>query len=905
MGISILLNLPERYLWIMKGKSIFSNIPPGKYHSALLTAYSINLYYWEIQVLKALSAKGIEYVSALVDEECLSEQLQRFSMEIGKRKPKHYSIHGFRAKGAFHPKIMFFAGRDSVLALVGSGNLTSCGHGRNLEVWTPISVDSKDSPSYLLIRDIWYYVQNLYLGLGPEAEGIISTVQSNCSLLEGDHELSDGEFNLGEGRSIRFMSNANTGTIFSQLVDWIGNDDISSITVLSPFYDRNARFLSQLENRYHPTEFNIVVEHGSLGSLPMREKLPESCKVYNWQKCKMEGLARPHNFHAKCFYLKGEEFNYLLCGSANASIAAMGGDGSVPSMNYEACIGIKSAEEDFLSDSGISLPFDVFEYEDSKEGSPDESYVLHEKVWLKEVSLSGFEVKIAYDLDGDIDEMTLVLESTDHRDRYDSEKIAITGSSGEAVLTIPDIGFLPTIAWLADNLGKRISGFQFVIHTQSMHMVSPDPENVEFRKKCRYFETGDFYTEGLLGFVEEMFGDRIMGHWARPAKKEKKQGDKVQSETKKYTSYEEYMQGNYASIGADSTTLRNYQKSSVLLDSVLAFADRSAAQVEEDVIDEEIDNETDTSSRASGKDNKKREPISKDQQVTLSKRVARIYGILNRYISELEPEALNVSKGSAESFVMIEELKRFITVLFLANRLIGVSSRCDDEQLHEVLHGEYPLKFSPRSRNNLTELVYRTIALFGLYVFRHKRIKEPSSFYKRKLDQYTSYSFELSLALVSVCDWINQDNTYYDSIRDYYKLTAMLNIQWAFDYFPDEDTVFRSLKRLDPDLLRSDSFDKNVVEKSMGETIEKLNSIVLVHDFPSVGQFYLDDKIGHAFVGKVNTTHRHFVPHTIAARYDDNTEEFRTLLFAEPKELIPSTCAKLFDKNKFIRPIPK
>ena len=889
----------------MKAENIFTNIPSGKYHSALLTAYSINLYYWEIQVLKALSAKGIEYVSALVDEECLSEQLQHFSREIGIRKPKQYSLHGFRAKGAFHPKVMFFAGRDRALALVGSGNLTSCGHGRNLEVWTPIAVDSKDSPAYPLLRDIWCYVQKLYLCLGSEAGEIIRTVQSNCSLLEGVFDLSDREYNIGGGRSIRFMSNANSGTIFSQLLDWTGEDEISSITVLSPFYDQNARLLSQLEDNYHPTEFNIIVESGSLGNLPLRKTLPKSCKVYNWQKCKMEGLTRPHNFHAKCFYLKGEKYNYLLCGSANASIAAMGGNGSVSSMNYEACIGIKSAEVDFLSESGFSLPADTFLYEDSKEGHQNEAHGLQEKVWLKEVSVSGFEVKIAYEIDDIIDNITLVLESADHRNKFEAKNNSISSQSGEAVIKIPDIGFVPIIAWLADRSGKRVSGYQFVIHTHSMHMVSPDPENVVFRKNCRCFENGDFYTDGMLSFIEEMFGNRIIILSKHPAKEEKKPLETEHSETREFSSYEEYMQGNYSSIDANSSVMQHYQKNSVLLDSVLAFAERSASKFEEDSIDEEIDNETDNVSRTSGKNNKKRESIPDANQATLAKKVTRIYGILNRYISELEPEVLNVCNSSSDAFVMIEELKRFITALYLANRLIGFSSRCNNGQLQKILHEGCPLKFSTRNRNNLTELVYRTIALFGLYVIRHKRIEEPSSFYKQKLDHYTSYAFELCLALVSVCDWINQENNTYARIRDYYKQTAMLNIQWAFNYFPNDETVYRSLRRIDSDLLRSDSFDRNEAERSMGETIKKLNSVILIHDFPTVGQFYLDDKIGHAFVGKVNTNYRHFVPYTIAARYNEKTGEFQTFFFTEPKKLIPSTCAKLFDGNKFIRPIPK
>lgn len=888
----------------MDGKNIFANIPSGKYHSALMTAYSINLYYWEIQVLKALSAKGIEYVSALVDEECLSEELQHFSMEIGNRKPKQYGLHGFRAKGAFHPKIMFFAGRDCALALVGSGNLTSCGHGRNLEVWTPIAVESKESSAYLLILDIWHYVQQLYMSLGPEAEEIVHTVQTNCSLLQVDHELSGKEFEIDGDRSIRFMSNANAGAILSQLCDWTGDDKISSITVLSPFYDQNARFLTQLEAHYHPSEFNVIVENGGLGNLPLKKAIPESCRIFNWQKCKLEGMAKPHNYHAKCFFLKGAKYNYLLCGSANASIAAMGIGDSILGMNYEACIAIKSAGVDFLSESGITLPEDTFSYEDQKTDKPKEGSIFHQEVWLKEVSVSGAEIKIAYAIETDMVGLTLVLESADHKRRYVSAPIPIACGNGESKVIIPDLGFIPAVSWLADGSGKRVSGIQFVIHSQSMLMASPDKDNASFRKNCRAIEDGKFFNDSMLAFVEEMFGDGMLKHSSRSKKKEEKKEEKP-SETRKFSSYEEYMQGNDVTVDNNPALARSYQRSSALLDSILSFAGRSAKEIEDQEIDAEIDNEDDEESKTSGKENKKKDTIPDSKQVTLAKRVGKLYAIFNKYVSELEPETLNVSAASSGSFVMIEELKRFVTVLFLANRLIGFSSRCDNELLRETLRVANPLSFSTRNRNNLTELIYRSIALFGLYVFRHKRIDEPSKFYQRKLELYSSYAFELSLALLSVCDWINKGNPDYSLLRGNYKHTALLNIQWAMNYFSDDDTVFRSMKRIDPDLLRSDTFDRNEIEMSMGESLTSLESVKLEHGCPSLGQFYLDDKLGHVFVGKETKKAGHFVPYTVAAKFDDKSKEFRVYFFKDVKSLIPDICVKVFESNKFNRTMSK
>lgn len=891
----------------MEGRNIFANIPSRKYHSAIMTAYSINLYYWEIQVLKALSAKGIDFVSALIDEECLSEQLQHFSMDLGSRRPKQYSLHGFRAKGAFHPKIMFFAGRDCALALVGSGNLTSCGHGRNLEVWTPIAVESKDSPSYPLIRDIWSYLQKLYSGLGTEAEDIINTIQANCSLLTGDHAISGQDIAVDDGRSLRFISNISEDSIFTQVKDWTAGDEITSITVLSPFYDTNARLVNNLYEHFKPSKLNVIVEDGDLGNLPLRKMLPESCNVFDWKKCKLEGMSKQTNYHAKCFFLTGKKFNYLLCGSANASLAAMGGD-SFPSTNYEACVGIKSPKVDFFAESGLSLPSETFAYEDRLASKTDKKESIHEAVWLREVSIDGHNAKVSYDSEKALTDILLTLESPDHRHRHMVEAVTLTQGKDSFNLEIPDLEFHPSAAWLSSKDGKRISGIQFVIHSQAMHMASPDPDSTSFRFNCKAIEDGNFVNDSLLSFVENMLGEGLKKQPARSAKAEKSDSAKETPNTSvSFTSYEEYMKGNETTMVLSSAMARDYHRSSVLLDSLLSFAGRSAMEVEEQEIDNETDNEDDATSRSSGKENRRNDIVPEAKQKSFAKRINRIYSILNRYIAELESKALNVSVRDSRNVVMMKELQRFTTILFLANRVIGYSFRCDSAEVKSLLCGRYPIRYSTRNHTNLTEIIYRTIALFGLYVYRQRKIEEPSEFYKRKLAQYTSYTFELSLALISVCDWLNRDNPEYERINQSYKLTSLLNIQWALNYLPDKETLFRAMKKIDPDLLRAEVFGRNEVEVSMGAILESLESVELVHVHPEIGQFFLDEKLGHVFAGKLVSKLNHVIPYTMAAAFDEKTGEYRLYYFQDSvnKGNVLGIGAKRFETNDYIRLLSK
>ena len=73
---------------MMHERNIFNEIPSGKFHSAVCTSFSMNIYYWDLQVVKNLKAKGIENIGILVDDECLSEQLELFTYQIGNKRPK-------------------------------------------------------------------------------------------------------------------------------------------------------------------------------------------------------------------------------------------------------------------------------------------------------------------------------------------------------------------------------------------------------------------------------------------------------------------------------------------------------------------------------------------------------------------------------------------------------------------------------------------------------------------------------------------------------------------------------------------------------------------------------------------------------------------------------------------------
>jgi hypothetical protein len=105
-------------------------------------------------------------------------------------------------------------------------------------------VESIDSPSYPFIRNVWSYLKDLYQGLGEEADNIIYSIEANCDLLKNDYNEPAAEHFIGE-ESIRFFTNQST-SLYNQCTEWIGNDTIKTITVMSPFYDSKAELIKAL-----------------------------------------------------------------------------------------------------------------------------------------------------------------------------------------------------------------------------------------------------------------------------------------------------------------------------------------------------------------------------------------------------------------------------------------------------------------------------------------------------------------------------------------------------------------------------------------------------------------------------------------------------------------------------------
>ena len=795
-------------------RRLINEIPSGKFHSALMTSYSINLYYWESQLLKTLSKKGINYVSAVVDSDCLSEQLYYFNSARENRAPK-FGLHGFKSNGAFHPKIQFYAGKSSILVLVGSGNISISGHGKNLEIWNPIMVDSKESPLFPLVMGVWDYLCKIYRSLGPEAVDIVETVKENCELLKEAIQVDSSDCKVNDELSLRFFANGEN-TLMDQCQDWIGKERIKSIVVMSPFHDKKAVFIENLIDLYHPEVFDLILQKG-FGLSPDSDNIPSIVNVMDWGEMKSALELRQKYFHAKCIFLEGEQNSYLICGSANSSIAAFGRLEGKP-INHEACIGYKTPRKSFYELVGMPRPTPI-------DRSKLEHFPKHEQesnnkatmptLWIKEASWEYKKITVTIQFKQTLTNLQLSVYSGNRSKvcNYNIESIV----SDEQIVLQFDAGFIPLLVEIKDKSGNLISNRQFVISSMSMQENNPSPENSQHRRMCNDLESGRFITDSIFNFIYDI----LLRKKPAPSKspeaedKDKRKGEKAHQ----YESYDAYMSGNKAvdtSVDRMRRVMSSSLKSTMLMDSIMSYVTRSSAQKQMSQLDHE---ETENAATSQGRTTNLEDDVDVYTDIKSERIKTKVISMFDKYI-EQTLELSHLPKKKQGQLLLSNAMEKISIILLYVSRCL--SYRYDTDAKKGLCIA--PIPAGPHSVKSLTHYLYKAIDSFSLLVFRYNFGPEDHEYALHRIEDLRPSILSFALAMISVLDWLNEENLAYQEYSLLYKHSSLMNIKKAIgmdDYIPTVSDVF---SKIDCPIQEMSGFDQSVIEGIIRSNIDHLTS---------------------------------------------------------------------------------
>lgn len=368
--------------------SIFLDIPNGKrngkYHSAILTTYAIDLIHFDRHLLNMLHRKQICSVNIFADYNQVRREMEYVNPLFVNNIGKEYCLTCIDSKGAFHPKINYFVGDDSVLVIFGTGNLTVTGLGKNHEVFTGLMIDESNDNHRPLIEECWRYITRFTNQCGPfERNRILREIPDNCRFLDSNYKFTPHKLcEVQTGLEAALLYNDESSSVLKQITDIVPLNKVEKVTVVSPFFDEKGDALLSLSRLCPNAKIDVLIQEDC--SLPPC-KIPENKNInyYDFDETargKQTFSVYNRQVHAKIYHFKTTDSEYCIIGSANATIAGLG-TMQRRGMNDEFGIIYASKKMDFLSGLGLKARkktnFNVKELKRSTYEEKDESSIKY------------------------------------------------------------------------------------------------------------------------------------------------------------------------------------------------------------------------------------------------------------------------------------------------------------------------------------------------------------------------------------------------------------------------------------------------------------------------------------------------------------------------------------------------
>lgn len=823
----------------MKSRILLKEIPSGKFHSAIFTTYSINLYYLEQQVLPLLGSKDIHYISILVDGTMLSSQLEYYG-QLSQQRKRNYAIHGIQSKGAFHPKMIFLAGQDVILLLLGSGNLTTSGHGKNLEVWNPIYVDNAGDKKYGFVIQAWNYLKDLHTDLGDSAQNKMKNIEENCTLLSNSLEIeTSAAFELESTQKISFHTNRIGSSLFSQVSTVIGDDKIVRITIMCPYHDAEGKFIQELNNRYEPGEINVLVQE-DFGALPHKMQPQPNVRFFDWASVMQEKF-RQYYFHAKNIVFEGKENNYLVSGSANASIAAFG-TLEIPAINQETCIIYQSSKTDYLDTLGIKIngnAVSLYEYEQQV----DETHINSENglfsVFIKSAEKNYNSIWIR--LISKISIEKAILNLCDAAGGVQSEKeisIEIGNNSFQWEVS-PGIPLM--YAEIFVNT-KRSSNKQFVIDVHAFESTNPSPSNRALNQIRKLIESGNFLTSKIIDYLKTIHRQKEFKKGITVSNTQEEQNEEMPPEQENDLHYL-----SYAEIQERSRQINDLKKASHyieykgvrLWDSIFSYLKENREKELQAKIDEE---ETEDVNKSSGRSNAKKsetkKPISKSNYERQKEKVEKF---LDNYWEIL----LNKTEDKNSEKPSLIDLSMYLIMLEILLHLVEQKEKIEEEEKEKYL---LQISFSNKEFS-WSDYLIQFINMFAIWYTKNGGYKEfEDKGYELKLEHYNDMAFKTNLSALAI---FSLENKRYDK--------AKLR-QWLQISLLNTNQVFNSLNTKSKEIEEFVAFIPQIAIEEIGEgviTDEIMHNLNFLETYKAqklhfeVGDYFNHPEIGFTWIDKI------------------------------------------------------
>jgi len=279
-------------------------IDSGEWHEALFFTYALSLSFFESVLLPQLRRCGCSKVAIYADKlgyrTCL---IERRALAVGQ---DYMMVPVAKRGGIFHPKCIYLMGIDRDLLLVGSGNLTFGGHGKNVEV-----VEVLDSS-----RD-----REAFTGFGSFIEGLLASEGVIIPHKQPLQSLARRIARLprtGPSSDARILHSVVEPIYqqFARAARQLAHPD--TLLVLSPFHHPGAKPIADLASELNVKRVLAGVPSGSQPSAFPFEAARSWKQAILPVQPDVTKTGRP--LHAKWWEVRSKDLGITLTGSVNATI---------------------------------------------------------------------------------------------------------------------------------------------------------------------------------------------------------------------------------------------------------------------------------------------------------------------------------------------------------------------------------------------------------------------------------------------------------------------------------------------------------------------------------------------------------------------------------------------------------
>ncbi|MFW5983362.1 MAG: hypothetical protein ACOCQ4_02585 [bacterium] len=479
----------------------------GKYHSCILTCYSLDFSFFEERVLPILRTANIKNINVFADGKFL-ENAQDATTGHEFKFNKTYNFLPVYTTGVFHPKIMLLVGVKHGLLIIGSGNITSSGLSTNDEIWGAFHLNNVENENTPLFAAVWDYLQQFlnetYGFINQKINWIRKYSQWLADLPEPVKEIKIESLQ----QQITFITN-NNESILAQLKAAIPGNHLKAITIISPYYDKEGEVIRELRQWFNPDIFNCIVDL-DYGLLPnkMNKTLASTVNFYKWSDCIKDFHEKINRLHAKMIHFSmADGVEYMMFGSANATNAAMG-TSSKKAVNHEAGILIKrkSTAGTWLDELQIKLPsasFGVEEFENAGSSATPGISSSFAKFKIVYAELRGTELSI-YTRTKLTEPVSKVLVLSRESAEIESIPFEVSNKRLVAKCSTPDDVFKIV---LTNDQSEVISNYCIVHRLESLIKCNPDPQQEKLDGLFdEEYPDGEGITQ-LLEYVDYSWAD--------------------------------------------------------------------------------------------------------------------------------------------------------------------------------------------------------------------------------------------------------------------------------------------------------------------------------------------------------------------------------------------------------------